>query len=147
MKDPRNQIIDFLNKSRIKFVEIEHKPVFTSEEAAKVRGVPMSWGMKTLLLRSSKQKQFFLVVLPGDKKPDSSKVRRLLGLKGLRFASAAEVKEIMGCEIGACYPFGNLPGLPTYADGCLAKNKKVCFNPGSHAHSYRNGVVRFLLLG
>lgn len=135
MKDPRTQIIEFLKKNKVSFTETEHEPVFTSEQAARARGVPISQGMKTLLLKSSQQKRFFLVVLPGDKKLDSAKIRKLLGLKRLSFASAEEVEQVMGCEVGGCYPFGNLLGLPTYADACLAKNKKVCFNPGSHTHS------------
>ena len=59
----------------------------------------------------------------------------MLKIKELRFAFPEEVKDIMGCEIGACYPFGNLIRLPTYADNYLSTNDTISFNPGVHTHS------------
>ncbi len=133
MADPYEAIANLLKTNNISCEETEHKPVYTSEQAAEVRGLPIRQGAKSLLLKS--RDDFILVVLPGDRKLDSKKLKNLLKIKDFRFASPEEVKEKMGCEIGACYPFGNLIELPTYVDNSLSKNDIISFNPGLHTRS------------
>jgi len=133
MINPYEEIIKLLKTNKISYKETEHEPVYTSEQAAKVRGISISQGAKSLLLKY--ENNFILAVLPGDRKLDSKKLKNLLKIKSFRFASPEEVKEKMGCEIGACYPFGNLIGLPTYADNSFSKNDIVSFNPGLHTRS------------
>lgn len=133
MINPYEEIINLLKTNNISYKETEHEPVFTSEQAAKVRGISASQGAKSLLLKC--EGGFILVVLPGDRKLDSKKLKNLLRIKEFRFALPEEVKNKMGCEIGACYPFGNLIGLPTYVDNSLSKNDIISFNPGLHTRS------------
>lgn len=135
MVNPYEEIINFLDKNNIAYEVIEHEPVFTSEQAAQVRGLSLKQGAKSLLLKADKD--FILVILPGDKKLDSKKLKNLLGIKNLRFATSEEVKEIMGCEIGACYPFGNLINVKMFVDTTLSKNEIISFNPGVHSTSIR----------
>ena len=130
---PYEEIINLLKANNISYKETEHEPVYTSEQAAKVRGISESGGAKSLLLKSGND--FILTVLPGDRKLDSQKLKSLLKIKKLRFATPREVKNKMGCEIGACYPFGNIIGLPTYVDNFLSKNDIIVFNPGLHTRS------------
>ena len=73
--------------------------------------------------------------MPGSKKLESKKLKLILGTKKLRFAAPEEVKEIMHCEIGACYPFGSIIGLDTYMDNSLKNQSKISFNPGLHHKS------------
>ncbi|NQU99232.1 MAG: hypothetical protein HQ538_00705 [Parcubacteria group bacterium] len=133
MINPYEEIIKLLKNNSISYKETEHEPVYTSEQAAKVTGISISQGAKSLLLKC--EDNFILIVLSGDRKLDSKKLKNLLEIKGFRFALPEEVKEKMGCEIGACYPFGNLIGLPTYVDDSFSKNDIVSFNPGLHTHS------------
>lgn len=133
MINPYEEIINLLKTNNISYKETEHEPVYTSEQAAKVRGISVSQGAKSLLLKC--ESDFILVVLPGDRKLDSKKLKNLLKIKEFRFALPEEVKDKMGCEIGACYPFGNLIGLPTYVDISLSKNEIISFNPGLHTRS------------
>lgn len=131
--NPYEKIINLLRENNIPYKETKHEPVYTSEQAAKVRGDSMSQGAKSLLLKS--ENDFILAVLPGDRKLDSKKLKNLLKIKDFRFALPQEVENKMGCEIGACYPFGNLIGLPTYVDTFLSKNEIISFNPGLHTRS------------
>jgi len=133
MLNPYEEIINLLKINNIPYKETEHEPVYTSEQAAKVRGISISQGAKSLLLKCGDD--FILVVLPGDRKLDSKKLKNLLKIKEFCFATPEEVKDKMGCEIGACYPFGNLIELPTYADNSLSKNNIISFNPGLHTRS------------
>ena len=133
MINPYEEIINLLKTNNISYKETEHEPVYTSEQAAKVRGISASQGAKSLLLKC--KDDFILIVLSGDRKLDSKKLKNLLKIKEFRFALPEEVKDKMGCEIGDCYPFGNLIELPTYIDNSLSKNDIISFNPGLHTRS------------
>ena len=114
----------------VKYEIFEHEPVYTSEQAAKVRGESLSEGAKSLLLKADDN--FILAVLPGNKRLDIKKFKKVFGMKNIRFAKPEEVKEIMDCEIGACYPIGNIIGVRTIVDNSFLNNTDVCFNPGVH---------------
>lgn len=135
MQKPFNAIVELLNKNHIQYDLFEHEPVFTSEQAAKVRNESLRQGAKSLLLKT--KNGFLLTVLHGDKRLDSKKLRQNLSIKDFRFATPEEVKNIMGCEIGACYPFGNIINLRTIVDRTLTENKFIAFNPGLHNKSIR----------
>ncbi|MDO8557301.1 MAG: YbaK/EbsC family protein [Candidatus Jorgensenbacteria bacterium] len=130
MDTPFEKIKKLLTDNNIKYELFEHAPVYTSEEAAKVRNSPLSQGAKSLLLKT--ENSFVLAIIPGDKKLDSKKLRKAVGVKSIRFATPEEVKEIMGCEIGACYPFGNIIGVKTIVDENLMNVDNIFFNPGVH---------------
>ena len=130
MQDPYQKIIETLDSRGIIYEMAEHEPVYTSEQAAKVRNEPVNSGAKSLLLKVDNK--FVLTVLPGGKRLSSKKVKDFLKLKSLRFATPQEVKEIMGCDIGACYPLGEIIGIETIVDDTLLKNDEISFNPGLH---------------
>ncbi len=135
MKNPFAAIIQLLESEKVKYKLLEHEPVYTSEQAAKVRGLTLAEGAKSLLLKASRE--FILIVLPGDQKLDSKKVKTILSTKKLRFATPEEVVDIMGCEIGACYPLGSILGIRTFVDPKLGKNESISFNPGLHDKTIR----------
>ena len=128
---PYGAILKLLAETGVPYEEISHEPVFTSEQAAAIRGMKLEQGAKSLLLKT-KEGAFVLCVLPGHKRADSKKLKALLGTKSIRFATPEEVIEHMGCEIGACYPFGNVAGLRTLVDESLGQNDIISFNPGRH---------------
>lgn len=133
--NPYQQIVKLLKTNNISFEELDHEPVYTSEDAAKVRGLSLDGGAKSLLLKT--KDRFVLVVLSGSKKLDSKKLKKTLGIKEMRFASPAEVKDMMGCIIGACYPFGSVAQLETYVDQSLLNQTNISFNPGLHDKSLK----------
>ncbi len=142
--NPYEAIIDVLKANSIDFEELEHEPVFTSEQAAKVRGLSLESGAKSLLLKADYS--FYLVVLPGSKKIDSRKFKDVFGIKKFRFATPEEVKNIMHCEIGACYPLGSIANLDTYLDNSLVIQTNVSFNPGRHDRSIRMRIEDYMML-
>ena len=131
MKSPYEAIIRLLDETHTEYEKFEHEPVFTSEEAAAVRGASMSQAAKSLLFKT-KEGEFILVVLPGDKRADSKKLKEILHTKSLRFATSEEVEEQMGCKIGSCYPLGVVAGLRTLVDDSLGQNESIFFNPARH---------------
>lgn len=128
--DPYIQIKDLLQYNSIEFDEVEHAPVFTSTEAQEVTGISLHQGVKSLLIKS--KNGYGLFVLPGDTRLDAKKVKKILGVSNLRFATPQEVEEVMRCAVGACYPFGTICKTPMFVDRSILKNTQISFNPGRH---------------
>lgn len=131
-----------LEQAGVPFTVLRHEPVFTSEQAAAVRGTPLSSGAKALVLKAGDN--FVMLVLPADRKLDSRKARSALGVKALRFASKAEVESLTGLQPGSIPPFGSLFSLPTYCEPALAENPSINFNAGDHAISIQMSHADYL---
>lgn len=126
-----SKVRETLAGAGVPFTELTHPPTRTSEESALARGEPLGVGAKALLLRVDDQ--FAVFVLEADRKLDSAAVRRRLGVRTVRFASADELRELTGLVPGSIPPFGR-PVLPfdLYADnGVGTRYDKVAFNAGS----------------
>jgi Ala-tRNA(Pro) deacylase len=123
----------WLQQNGVTFTVLRHEAVFTSEQAAAVRGTSLASGAKALVLKAGDR--FVMAVLPADRKLDSRKAREGLGVKSLRFAGKEEVEQLTGLQPGAIPPFGSLFGLTTYSDPALEDNAAINFNAGDHAIS------------
>ncbi len=126
----------------VDFVHTRHKPVFTSAEAAAVRGVSLHSGAKALILKSGDA--MILAVMPADLVLNSAALRKHLRQRRLRFATNEEVKELTGLEPGAIPPFGSLFGLPTICDERLCENERINFNAGSHSDSFQIAYADYI---
>jgi Ala-tRNA(Pro) deacylase len=134
----------WLRERGARFRLLEHAPVFTSEEAARVRGTPIESGAKALVLLAHDRPVH--VVLPGHRKVDNARLRAILGTRTLRFATPEELLAITGCVPGAVPPFGNLFGLPVFVDTLLAKREEIAFNAGCNTVSIVMACTDFLRL-
>ena len=123
----------FLRERDARFRIMEHAPVFTSEEAARVRGTPIEAGAKALVFLAADRPVH--VVLPGARRVDNARLRAVLGTRTLRFATRAELLALTGCVPGAVPPFGNLFGLPVLVDEALAEREEIAFSAGSNTVS------------
>ena len=133
-----------LSRAGFGFTVTRHEPVFTSEQAAVVRGTSLASGAKALVVKAGDR--FVLLVLPADRKLDSRKARDVLHVKALRFASKDEVQELTSLQPGSIPPFGSLFGLPTYCDPALGENASINFNAGDHAISVQMAYADYLAL-
>jgi Ala-tRNA(Pro) deacylase len=122
-----------LGRQGIAFQVLRHEPVYTSQEAARVRGTPLSSGAKALVCKG--EEGFVMFVVPADRRLDSHAVRRAKGWRRLRFASREEVSGLTGLAPGAIPPFGSLFGLPTLCDERLGDSQVINFNAGDHGIS------------
>lgn len=125
-----SRIEELLNDAGIQYGVLRHEPVYTSEEAARVRGVDLSSGAKALICKAGEE--FRMFVMPANLKLDSRQVRRELGLRRMRFADKQEVLELTGLTSGSIPPFGSLFDLPTFCDERLGENERINFNAGDH---------------
>ena len=127
------KILALLEKNNVLYKLTEHEPVRTSEEAARIRGAALKTGAKAMIVRG--KDDYYLLVLPADKHIDWKRVRAILHVSNLRFATEEEAETVAHVKMGSVPPFGNLLELPTYFDEGLFENDVVNFNPGSTTHS------------
>ena len=129
MKKEFETLKNFLDEKGVQYKTSTHPRVHTSEEAARVREVPLKSGVKALVVKSNEA--YFMILVPGDKKMDFNK----LGLGKVRLADPKIVLRITGCEIGSVHPFGNLFHLPVLMDQQILENESVNFSAGTHEDS------------
>ncbi len=123
-------ILSLLDENAASYRHLSHEPTPTSEDSARVRGEPLAVGGKALLIKAAEH--HVLLVISAARRLDSGKLRRALGVKKTRFASADELRELTGLVPGAVPPFGEpvLP-LPLYVDRSVLANERIAFNAGS----------------
>lgn len=126
----------------VPFVETRHEPVFTSEEAARVRGTPLESGAKALVCKTGEE--FMMLVLPASSRLNSKKVRQSLGLRELRFATREEVVRLTTLQPGSIPPFGSLFRLTTWCDQKLQLQPNINFNAGDHSISLSMSIADYL---
>ena len=122
-----------LDQAGVPYRVLRHEPVYTSEQAAAVRGVPLASGAKALVVLLDRQPH--MLVIPADRKLASKVVRKHFSARSLRFASRGEIEELTGLQPGAIPPFGSLFGLHTTCDPRLGRNETINFNAGDHSIS------------
>lgn len=144
MNEPRvfERLRDVLDQAGIAYKHTHHQPVFTSPEAAAVRGVSLHSGAKALILKAVGDT--FMAVMPADLALDSGALRAHLNTRRLRFATKEEVLEWTTLTPGSIPPFGSLFGLKTLCDVRLADNERINFNAGSHTESFQIRYVDYL---
>lgn len=120
-------IIERLKELQAAYRVSVHAPVRTSEEAARVRGVPLESGVKALVCKAGSRKgepaegeavpegALILVLAKGDEKADLKRVAELEGVRKLSFASPEEVVAATDCVPGSVPPFG-FGAIKTYFD-------------------------------
>ena len=138
------KIIGLLTANNIGYELIEHESVFTSAEAAKVRGTFPEQGAKALVMYADGQP--VMLVLPGNLKADLKKFKLQFQISNLQMATPEQVEQLTGVKIGAVPPFGNLLGLKLFVDSKLAKNGKIVFNAADHSKSILMDYADFVKL-
>jgi Ala-tRNA(Pro) deacylase len=137
-----SRLAEALRSAGIAFTQTEHRPAYTSAEAAEVRGVSLHSGAKALIVKGGDT--FLMAVIPADLSLDSHALRALLGTKKLRFATKDEVLALTDLTPGSIPPFGSLFNLSTYCDDRLAENERINFNAGRHTVSIQMAYTDYL---
>jgi len=135
MSNVVRNILRILKENSVEYTLLEHEPVYTSEQAAEVRGVSIKTGVKALVLKADKD--FILALVRADKRADLKLIAKQEGVKRVNLARPEEVLKITGCEIGSVPPFGHEKKLRTYMDREILEEDEVNFNIGEHTKSVR----------
>lgn len=128
-----DRVQQLLQSRGVAFDVLRHEPVFTSEQAAQVRGVALASGAKALICKADER--FLMFVLPANLRLANRLIRKVHGIRKLRFASVDEVLALTGLQPGSIPPFGSLFSLETWCDRRLAEQPRINFNAGDHSIS------------
>jgi Ala-tRNA(Pro) deacylase len=124
-------LTEYLDEQKCDYKMTQHKPVYTAEQLASAEHVPGRQVAKPVVIRADEQ--FYLCVLPADRRIDLYALQKHLKCKNVRLANEEEMQRLFAdSEIGAEPPLGNRYNLPTLMDKKLAKDKEILFQAGSH---------------
>lgn len=118
-------ILQNLKKHNISFETWEHEPVKTSEEASALRNVPLSQGVKAMILYSHKADKGIAVFVTGDRKIDLPKLRNITGIKDLKLANPDRAFQLSGLKVGGISPLGFRTELKVYIDQNVFNNEFI----------------------
>lgn len=130
----RDEIVKRLTNAGIEFKHMEHEETPTSEDAARVRNIDLSEGVKAIILQGKKSGKLIMMCVPGDQKVDLAKVTEVAGEK-FEFAKPELIASKFGLKTGGVPPFGNLLAIETYFDSSLKDKKRWAFNCGLRTES------------
>lgn len=99
------QLLSRLEAMGIRAETHRHPPVYTVEEAKRLRGALPGAHTKNLFVRDKKGVMWLVVVLE-DRAVDLARTARLLGHKRFSFGSPERLMRHLGLEPGAVTPFG-----------------------------------------
>lgn len=128
MKTPITEKLDQLHIDYT--VKPHSQPVYTSEDAARERGVRLSQIVKTMLL-IDRNENMVVAVLPGDKKLNLKKLKKLMGVKDLKFLDRETVEQRLGLVAGAIAPIADFfSGVPLFVDPAVFEEDFVDISSG-----------------
>ena len=136
---------EFLEAHGVPYSVHSHPEAYTAQEIAALQHVKGHALAKVVMVKSGDTS--LMLVLGADQRVDFGKLQASLGLRDARLASEAEFRDLFpGCEVGAMPPFGNLYGLPVYAERSLEKNQEIVFSAGTHTLTARMAFRDFVTL-
>ncbi|MGA2903050.1 MAG: YbaK/EbsC family protein [Candidatus Korobacteraceae bacterium] len=128
---PLNKVKAFLDAHGTKYVVISHSKAYTAQGIAAISHISGRELAKTVIVKLDGD--LAMAVLPASYQVDLEALRHATGVQVAELATEREFKQhFPDCETGAMPPFGNLYGIPVYADETLAEDREIAFNAGSH---------------
>jgi len=126
----KTAITDFLDEQKVSYrVRYHSKPVFTSEEAARQRGVRLSQVVKTMLLAD--RDDVLVAVIPSHRRLDVKKLKKISGRKNLQFMDKGVIELKTGLTVGAVAPIGPiLGGIPIFVDPSVFEEEWLDISSG-----------------
>ena len=126
----------FLDERGVSYQTLDHPESYTAQETAGVLHVPGKELAKVVILKADDQ--FAMAVLPAPFKVDLDALAYAVGADHAELATESEIRRLFpDCEVGAMPPFGNLYGLPVWADVHLREDAEIIFEAGTHRDAVR----------
>ena len=105
MLNTEAQLLEFLDAQKITYQRVEHPPVYTCEEAERLRPKLSAVSTKNLFLRD-RRGTFYLLMTACEKKLDLKRVQNLIGASKLHFASEEMLSELLNLTRGSVTVLG-----------------------------------------
>lgn len=134
---PVKKLQAFLDENHVKYVIINHSPAYTARETAASTLIPRREFAKAVLVKLA-DGRIVMAVVPASRHADLTALAEAAGAETATLATEEEFESLFpGCEPGAVPPFGNLYGIPVYADRALMQEDDLAFSAGTHTQIVR----------
>ena len=154
------KVINFLDKSGVKYEIIEHRIVYTAVDKAATLRIDEKIIGKTLIVKMDRE--YVMVLIPANKNLDKVKLKKAINVERKKpsFAPSGAMagkvvknidfvkeqwmkKNLKGMKIGAIPCFGSLWKLQTFVDKGLLKLSKIIVNSGDYSFSIKVSSANF----
>ena len=134
---PVKKLQTFLDEHRVKYIIINHSPAYTARETAASTLIPRREFAKAVLVKLADD-ELLMAVVPASRHADLNALAEAAGADAACLATEDEFESLFpGCEPGAVPPFGNLYGIPVYADRELMEEDDLAFSAGTYTQVVR----------
>lgn len=129
-------LTEYLDTRHVPYTVITHSPAYTAQGIAGLTHISGKELAKTVMVKLDEK--LVMAVLPANYHVDLAALKRAAKAKIIALAAEEEFQDRFAeCETGAMPPFGNLYGLPVFADESLSRDKEIAFNAGTHRELIR----------
>jgi Ala-tRNA(Pro) deacylase len=133
---PLQKLKEFLDSQNVRYVVIAHSVAYTAAEIAAQAHIPGKELAKTVIVKIDGV--LAMAVVSASQHVNLAWFKAATFARSVDLATEDEFKaRFPDCEVGAMPPFGNLYGMPVFADESLARDKEIAFNAGSHRELVR----------
>ena len=142
-------LYEILDKLNIKYEEVNHKHVFTAEEAQSIKEQIEGVGAKNLFLTDRKG-NYFLYLIEDCKQADIKMVSKSVNISHLSFASTDELKNVLNLERGSVTPMGIINDKENVVTILIDKDlegKKLLVHPNTNIKTLSidyNDLIKFI---
>ena len=129
-------VIETLQSLGISYEIIQIEPIFAdTAEFCREYGFTLEMSGNTIIVASKRgpKQHAACVVLGSDRLDVNKKVRALMNVSRLSFASAEETEEVTGMTVGGVTPFALPADMPIYADQKLLPVEYLILGSGSRS--------------
>jgi len=139
--------IRFLERQHIHFevVKYDHEEKGAAF-AARASGYPLERTVKTLVVDLG-ERQYTLVLMPGDKQLSMKRLATRCGVKRAAMADTRTAERITGYLVGGISPFGTSQKLQVVMEESILKFEKILINAGQRGTMLKiaPGIIRTVL--
>src|SRR5688572_19315688 len=150
MNSSEQAVVNALNGMGVAFEVLQIDPQFSDTTLfCEKYHYPPERTCNTIIVsaRKGEKRSAVCVVLAHTRLDVNKRVKNLLGVAKVSFASAAEMKELTGMEIGGVTPLALPPHLPIYVDSRIASLDWIILGGGGRAIKIKISPQVFERLG
>lgn len=128
-----DHIVRLLDESGADYRLIAHEPEGQTEAASEIRGHDLGQAAKSIVILARPDKRtsrFILAVVPGDRRVDLRRLKRIMSLRSAGFAPREVAERLAGSVAGSIMPFAFHPELHLIVDEELLRQDVLYFNAG-----------------
>ncbi len=150
--DTEIEILQLMDKLGIKYELVDNDVVETMEECIDLDNALGTEIRKSILLKNKKKTKFYLCVMPANKRLDTKKLGRMIGVSGLSFADEEYMVQYLAAKPGSASVMGLVNdkdrAVQLVLDKAVADSEFFGSNTGintSHLKIKTNDLIRKFL--